>query len=67
VGEGRNEEMLEEGRLTNDKLRRLKRSESQLEKVWCKETVDLLGREKGCNATILYPYREVLSVTSGGE
>ena len=65
--EGRNEEMLEEGRLTNDKLRRLKRSESQLKKVWCKETVDLLGHEKGCNGTVLYPYREVLSVTSGGE
>lgn len=54
--EGRNEEMLEEGRLTNDKLRRLKRSESQLKKVWYKETVDLLGHEKGCNATVLYPY-----------
>lgn len=61
MGEERNKEMLEEGRLTNDKL-------SQLEKVWCKETVDLLGRhEKGCTATILCPYREVLSVTSGGE
>jgi len=67
VGEGRNEEMLEEGTLTNDKWRRLKRSESQLKKVWCKETVDLLGHEKGSNATVLYPYREVLSVTSGGE
>jgi hypothetical protein len=67
VGEGRKEEVLEEGRLTNDKLRRLKRSESQLEKVWCKETMGLLGRGKGCNATILYPFQEVLSVTSGGE
>lgn len=65
--EGRNEEMLEEGRLTNDKLRRLKRSESQLKKIWCKETLDLLGPEKGYTATILYPYREVLYVTSGGE
>jgi hypothetical protein len=59
--------MLEEGRLTNDKLRRMKMSESQLKKVWCKETVDLLGCEKGCSATNLCPYREVLSVTSGGE
>jgi hypothetical protein len=67
VGEGRNEEMLKESRLTNDKLRRLKRSESQLKKVWYKETVDLLGREKGCNATILYPCGEVLSVNSRGE
>jgi hypothetical protein len=57
--------MLEEGTLTNDKLRRLKRSKGQLKKVWCKETVDLLGHEKGCNATIPYPYQEVLSVTSG--